>query len=145
MARLLIDNDQIAAEYFADARLVGLQCSLEPHQLAWYINRQFMFDFRYQCGSEILVTKKGRSLRYPVFLYREPHLQLTHYIYANQCDGEYLMVQLRHFDFLWLLKGDQHEDASVGILLNELKRLEQVQVVTELASDKIKDKTQLVL
>jgi hypothetical protein len=145
MAKLIIDNDLIAEEYFADARLVGIQCALAPHQLAWHINRQFLYDFRYQAGSEIMVTKKGRPLRYSVYQYEETHLQITHLVYANQYDGEYLLPELKHFDYIWLLKGEHVTEQWIVLLLNELKTVEQVQMVMELSSEKIKNKTRLVL
>jgi hypothetical protein len=145
MAKLIIDNDLIAEEYFADARLVGIQCPLEPHRLAWHINQLFLYDFRYQSGSEVLLTKKGRPLRYAVYQYEEKHLQITHLIYANQYDGEYLLPELKHFDYIWLLKGEQLYDNWIKLLLHEIKKIDHAQMVMELSSDKIKNKTRLVL
>jgi hypothetical protein len=145
LAKLIIDNDVIAEEYFSDARLLGIQCSLEPHQFIWHINRQFLYDFRYQSGSEIVVTKKKRPFRYPIFQCKEPGQELLHLIYANQFDGEYLLSELRYFDYLWLLKGEINNDNLPALLLSELKTITQVQLVTELSNDKIINKTQLVL
>ena len=145
MAKLIIDNDQIAEEYFADARLFGIQCALEPHQFIWHINRHFLYDFRYQAGSEILVKRKGRSFRYPIFQCKEPRQELQHIIYANQFDGEYLLAELKYFDYLWLIKGEQNDETLPDLILNELKNIKQVQLVTELTYEKIINKTQLVL
>jgi hypothetical protein len=145
LAKLIIDNDQIAEEYFADARLFGIQCPLEPHRFIWTINRQFLYDFRYQAGSEIKVKKKGRQFRYPIFQCKEPQLEVVHLIYANQFDGEYLLSELRYFDYLWLMKGELPGEELPGLILAELKTIEQVQLVTELSKEKIVNKTQLVL
>ncbi|CAN5435158.1 hypothetical protein BH10BAC3_BH10BAC3_07850 [soil metagenome] len=145
MAKLIIDNELIAEEYFSDARLLGIQCALEPHQFIWHINRQFLYDFRYQSGSEIVVTKKSRPFRYPIFQCKEPQQELLHIIYANQYDGEYLLSELRYFDYLWLIKGEMNDDSLPGLILNELKAIGHVQLVTELSNEKIINKTQLVL
>ena len=145
MAKLIIDNDLIAEEYFSDARLLGIQCALEPHQFIWHINRQFLYDFRYQSGSEIVVTKKKRPFRYPIFQCKEPQQELLHIIYANQYDGEYLLSELRYFDYIWLIKGEMNDDSLPELILNELKAIEQVQLVTALSNEKIINKTQLVL
>ena len=145
MAKLIIDNELIAEEYFSDARLLGIQCALEPHQFIWHINRQFLYDFRYQSGSEIVVTKKNRPFRYPIFQCKEPQQELVHIIYANQYDGEYLLSELRYFDYVWLIKGEMNDDSLTELILTELKAIEQVQLVTALSNEKIINKTQLVL
>lgn len=145
MAKLIIDNDQIAEEYFADARLFGIQCPLEPHRFAWLINRQFLYNFRYQAGAEIEVTKKGRTFRYCIFQCKEPQLEVMHFIYANHFDGEYLLSELRYFDYLWLMKGELPDEALPNLILNELKNIDHIQLVTELMKDKIVNKTQLVI
>jgi len=145
LAKLIIDNDQIAEEYFSDARLFGIQCPLEPHSFVWLINRQFLYDFRYQAGSEIEVKKKGRPFNYPIFQCKEPQQEIVHLIYANQHDGEYLLAELRYYDYLWLIKGELPGEELPRLILAELKNMEQVQLVTALSNEKIINKTQLVL
>jgi hypothetical protein len=66
-------------------------------------------------------------------------------IYANRHDGEYLLPELKHFDFLWLMKGELKDILLPEMLLSELKTLDQVQMVTILSNDKIINKTRLVL
>jgi hypothetical protein len=66
-------------------------------------------------------------------------------IYANRHDGEYLLPELKHFDFLWLMKGELKEILLPEMLLSELKTLDPVQMVTILSNDKIINKTRLVL
>lgn len=145
MAKLVINNDEIAEEFFEDARLLGIQCPQEPHRMVWLINRRFGYKFRYQAGSEILLTKKARKFSFPVFASDETNFALTHFIYANQHEGEYLLSELKHFDFLWLIKGDHPNNQLISLLQTELKNLESVQLVMELNSDKIVNKKNLVL
>lgn len=128
-----------------DARLLGIQCALEPQPLIWSVNRQFGYDFRYQHNAEISVRKNNRVFRYSVYQFNEPHLNITHYLYANHHDGEYLLPELKHFDFMWMVKGEAERDSLIPLIITELKKLEQVQMVTELAGDKIRNKLQLVL
>lgn len=145
MAKLTIDNDLIAAEYFSDVRLLGIQCPLDPQPLIWLVNQQFGYDFRYQVNAEIKVRKNKRLFRYAIYQFEEPHLNITHFLYTNHHDGEYLLPELRHFDFMWMVKGESERDSLVPLIITELKKLEQVQIVTELAGDKIRNKLQLVL
>ncbi len=145
MQKLIIDNDVIAEEFFEDVQLLlGIQTTLEPHQFVWLVNKHFLYDFRYQAESEIMVKKKSKHFKYPVFKCKEPHLEVAHYIYTNQHDGEYLLQEIKHLDYLWLLKGDRDEEL-IKLLLSEMKNFGQLHLVTELASEKIIHKQQLVL
>ncbi len=145
MAKLIIDNAQIAEEYFENALLLGIQCAAEPHKFVWLINKHFAFDFRYQPGSEIEMKKQGRNFKFPVFSFAETHLSVQHLIYTNQFDGEYLLPELKHTDFLWLVRSESSDVDFIQLLATEIKKVSQVQLVTLLSNDKIKNKQHLVL
>ncbi|RYF79018.1 MAG: IPExxxVDY family protein, partial [Chitinophagaceae bacterium] len=59
-------------------------------------------------------------------------------------DGEYLLPEFKHLDFLWLLKDDYVSDEFVGNLVYSLKSINGVQLVVELTNEKIKNKEHLV-
>lgn len=145
LSKLRIDNNVLAAEFFADASLLGIQCALEPHHFVWHVNRFFMYDFRYQSGSEIMVNKKNRKFSYPIFQCMEPGRELLHILYSNENDGEYLLPEMRHFDYLWLLKGELENDEVLLQILETIKNIEQVQMALQVPNDKILHKTQLVM
>jgi hypothetical protein len=145
LAKLVIDNAQIAEEYFEHAQLLGIQCAAEPHKFVWLINKHFAFDFRYQPGTEIEMKKQGRKFSFPVFGFDESHLSVQHLIYTNQFDGEYLLPELKHTDFLWLVRSESLDAAFMSLLAAEIKKVNQVQLVTLLSNDKIKNKQHLVL
>jgi hypothetical protein len=145
LAKLIIDNAQIAEEYFENALLLGIQCAAEPHKFVWLINKHFAFDFRYQPGSEIEMKKQGRNFKFPVFSFAETHLSVQHLIYTNQFDGEYLLPELKHTDFLWLVRSESSDVDFIQLLATEIKKVSQVQLVTLLSNDKIKNKQHLVL
>ncbi len=142
--KLSIDNDQIAEEYFSDAQLFGIQCSLEPSSFIWLINKKFLYQFRYQNDAEIVVNKRQRRFSYPVFQCQETAIQLTHIIYTNKHDGEYLLPELRHFDYIWLMKGELNQALAEQIMA-VLKSIPEIQIAALLAADKIRNKTQLVM
>lgn len=145
MAKLILDNDLIAEEYFINAQLLGIQCPVEPHKFIWLINKHFGYDFRYQAGSEIELNKKGRKFYFPVFNFDEIHLSVQHLIYTNQFDGEYLLPELKFTDFLWLVRSDNNDSAFMQLLANEIRQVSTVQLVTMLSNDKIKNKQHLIL
>lgn len=145
MGKLTINNSQLAEEYFEDAQLIGIQCPLEPQRLVWQINTQCQYDFVYQPASDITLTKKGSKFSYPVFVCYELRFAMQHILYTNQQRGEYLLPELKHFDFIWMLKTEQPIDNLVRLLTNELKTLEKVQLALEIDRSKIINKKHLVL
>jgi hypothetical protein len=69
---------------------------------------------------------------------------LFHYIYNNRFDGEYLLPEFKHLDFLWLMKGDVVSEDSLGEMINNIKAINGVQLVAELTNEKIRNKEHLV-
>jgi hypothetical protein len=70
---------------------------------------------------------------------------MIHYFYNNQCDGEYLLPEFKHLDFLWLMKGDEIGDEEFNSVIQAIKTLTAVQLVTEMTNEKIKNKQHLIL
>jgi hypothetical protein len=69
---------------------------------------------------------------------------LRHYLYNNQFDGEYLLPEFKHLDFLWLAKGDEVGDPEWTSLQQEIRKLGGVQLVMELATASIRNKQHLI-
>lgn len=146
MAKLLIDNQLIAEEYFSDVRLIGIQCGLPSYSFVNLLNNDLAFDFSLNIYTTIEVMKSRRKLSYNIYECNESNFELEHIIYINKYDGEYLMPELTHFDFLWMLKGESHTKQNIiQALIQYLNKLDQVSLVMELMRDKIKNKQTLVL
>jgi hypothetical protein len=79
-----------------------------------------------------------------VYEFGEPTGSLTHFIYNNQFDGEYLLPEFKHLDFLWLMKGDEVTDGSLQQTIYSIRAINGVQLVVELTNEKIKNKEHLV-
>lgn len=101
-------------------------------------------DFRINHEIEISLKKKKRDYYFSVFEYQEPLGSLSHYIYNNQFEGEYLLPEFRHLDFLWLMKDDIVTQASLQDLISSIRSITGVQLVVELTNEKIKNKEHLV-
>jgi hypothetical protein len=108
------------------------------------VNQVLQFDFRINNDLEIQLIKKQRRYYFSVFEYREPASSLVHYLYNNQFDGEYLLPEFRHLDYLWLLKGDTFPDDRLHELISSVKSIGVVQLVMELTNEKIKNKGHLI-
>jgi len=142
--KLKLDMNEMADDFFADTRLLGIVAPVKDYQLCWFINQLFRFQFRMNNEIEIELTKNLRKYFFPVYEYNEPNSSLVHYLYNNQDDGEYLLPEFKHLDFLWLMKGDLVENDSVNQMISSIKNIHLVQLVMELTNEKIKNKGHLI-
>jgi hypothetical protein len=142
--KLKLDIADLSDDFFEDARLLGIVAPARNYQFCWLVNRLLQFNFRINNDLEIQLTKKQRKYFFGVYQYAEPTGSLVHYVYNNHFDGEYLLPEFKHLDFLWLLKGDVVTDESLYQLIESLKTIHCVQLVSELTNEKIKHKTHLV-
>lgn len=134
----------LADDFFEDTRLMGIVAPMRDYQFCWQLNNVLRFSFRNNTDIEILLHKKDRQYFFNVFEYCEPNSSLAHYLYNNHYDGEYLLPEFRHLDFLWLLKGDRVDDSKMKTLIEVIGSITGVQIVTELACEKIKNKGHLI-
>jgi len=142
--KLKLDMEELTSEFFEDARLLGIVAPLKDYQLCWHLNNKLRFRFRNNNDIEIQLSKKKRTYFFCVYQYDEPNSSLIHYLYKNHFDGEYLLPEFRHLDFLWLMKGDAVSDEMLRELIHSIKTINSVQLVTELTNEKIKNKGNLV-
>jgi hypothetical protein len=89
-------------------------------------------------------VRKKRNYFFGVYEYAEPTRFLSHYVYNNQFDGEYLLPEFKHLDFLWLMKGDEVSNEALHETIQIIKSIHSVQLVLELTNEKIKNKENLV-
>lgn len=145
--KLKLDNDMIAEEFFENSHLLGIVAPVKDYFFTWQINQRLGFHFRLNNECEIQLRKRNRNYFFPVYSYPLAGCCITHYIYNNQHDGEYLLPEFKHLDFLWLIKGEQGEEIDhkeVTVVQQMVKLLPFVQLVNEMTNEKIKNKTHLV-
>ena len=142
--KLKIDNEALAEEFFEDSTLLGIVAPVKDYQFSWQLNQLLGLNFRVNNDIEIQLTKKKRSYFFSIYEYAIPSISLAHYLYNNQYDGEYLLPEFKHLDFLWLMKGDEVCDESLQETVQTIRSIQNVQLVTELAVKKITNKENLV-
>ncbi len=141
---LKLDIEELTNDFFEDARLLGIVAPVKNYQFCWQLNNLLRFDFRINNQIEIQLAKKQRSYFFCVYQFPEPNSSLVHYLYSNQFDGEYLLPEFRHLDFLWLLKGDYVDSSTLQELIQCIRVINGVQLVTELTQEKIRNKGHLI-
>ena len=142
--KLILDPRDLTDGFFEDTRLLGIMAPVKAYQFCWQLNNLMGIDFRINNDIEIQLTKKKRNYFFAVYEYGEEHTALVHYLYNNQFDGEYLLPEFKHLDFLWLLKGDEVKEDALQHLIESIRIIKGVQLVTELTNEKIKNKEHLV-
>ncbi len=142
--KLRIDNAAMLEDFFENTRLLGIVTSLEQYRLCWHLNQIFNFDLRINNNLEIQLKKNTRTYFYPIYQYGELSGTIKHYIYNNEDDGEYLLPEFKHINFLWLMKDDVMKDEEVAIFMKSIRTLLSVQLVVELTNEKIKNKQHLI-
>jgi hypothetical protein len=144
MKALKLDMDSMEGDFFNGSRLLGIVAPLKGYRFCWQLNRQMRLDFRITNQIEISMIRKKRQYYFTVYECPEPHNMITHYLYSNQNDGEYLLPEFRHLDFFWLLKGDEVTDARLNEMMDSIKTIMGVQLVTELTHTKIRHREHLI-
>jgi hypothetical protein len=142
--KLMLDTKDLTDGFFEETKLLGIMAPLKDYQFCWQLNKLLGIDFRINNELEIQLKKKNRSYFFSIYEYPEPSTCLKHYLYKNQNDGEYLLPEFKHLDFLWLLKDDFVSDEALQHLVQSIKSINGVQLVLELTNEKIKNKEHLV-
>jgi len=142
--KLVLDNKNLAEDFFEDTRLLGIMAPIKDYQLCWHLNNLMRIDFRINNEIEIQLSKRDRNYFFAVYEFSEPTGSLSHYLYNNRFDGEYLLPEFKHLDFLWLMKGDIVNEESLQQTINDIKEISGVQLLLELTNEKIRNKEHLV-
>ncbi|PSL49038.1 hypothetical protein CLV51_101368 [Chitinophaga niastensis] len=142
--KLKLDQDQLVEDFFESTHLIGIASSARDYQLCWHINRHLHTNFRVNNTLEITLTKKTRSFHFPVLEFHEPTNSVAHYFYNNHCQAEFLLPELKQIHFLWMIKGDYYQPDDVKKLLEELRRVPLVQLVSLLDIREVRNKMNLI-
>jgi hypothetical protein len=143
--KLKIDNESLAKEFFENSFLMGIVSPVKDYLFTWHVNQKLGFNFRLNNSLEIQLCKKKRNYFFSVYEFIEPGSTTFHLIYNNQNDGEYLLPEFKHLDFLWLIKSEEMDKKETHTLLQSIKHLPSVQLVNEMSNEKIKNKQHLIL
>jgi hypothetical protein len=141
--KLKLDNDAITDDFFTETRLLGIIAPIRNYQFCWQLNNLLGYNFRLNTDIDKQLHRKSRQYFFSVYQHHEDSF-LSYYLYHNHCDGEYLLPEFKHMDFLWLMKGDYVEDIKCASIVASVKSITSVQMVAELSYDKIKNKEHLV-
>ncbi|MCW3111996.1 MAG: hypothetical protein JWR18_392 [Segetibacter sp.] len=141
--KLILDNEAITDDFFSDTRLIGIMAPIKNYQFCWQLNNLLGFNFRLDTEIDKQLRRKNRQYFFSVYQHEENNF-LKYYLFHNHCDGEYLLPEFKHMDFMLLMKGDYVDEYKCSDIIATIKSMASVQMVTELTNEKIKNKEHLV-
>lgn len=142
--KLKLDLEDLTDDFFEETQLFGLVAPVKDYQFCRHLNHLLGFDFRVNNEIEIQLYKKNRNYYFSIYEFKQPNSSLSHFLYNNQFDGEYLLPEFKHLDYLWLLKGDVVSNEFLQNLMTDVRSITGVQLVVELTGEKIKNKGHLI-
>ena len=142
--KLRLNIEELNDDFFEETRLLGITAPIKNYQFCWQLNNLLGFNFRLNNDIEISLRKNNRNYHFSIYQSQEPTSFLSHYLYHNHCDGEYLLPEFKHMDFLWLMKDDVVDDDKCNWIKQSIKTINGVQLVAELTNEQIKTKGNMV-
>jgi len=92
---------------------------------------------------QIPMEKNKRSYSFTVYEYLDSISSKEHFLYSNKHEGEFLLPELQHLDFIWLVRDPFQNDEQISLMQQQIRSIPGVQLVTEVPHDKIKSKDNL--
>ena len=141
--KLRLDDNRMSDNFFEDTRILGIACTLKNYHFCWHVDRLLQIGFQTSVDLQIPMEKNRRSYSFTVYEYIPQIEQKEHFLYSNKHEGEFLLPELQHFDFIWLIRDPFHDESSFSRIQLMIKEIPGVQLVAEVAHDKIKSKDNL--
>ena len=144
VSKLKLNVDGIEDDFFTGTHLLGIMSLIKNYRFIWQVNNYTGFDLRLNADAEIQLKRKNRNYFFQVYQFCQTECELEHFVYFNQFEGEYLLPEFKHLDFLWLMRSNLNNEEEVTNLQTKLKAIESIQLVAELTHEKIKHKGNLI-
>jgi hypothetical protein len=141
--KLRLDDDKMSDHFFEDTRILGIVCTLKNYHFCWHIEKSLQIDFQTAPDLQIGMEKNRRSYSFTVYEFLHPISAKEHFLYSNKHEGEFLLPELQHLDFIWLVRDSFQDELYFHQLQQQLRSIPGVQLVTEVAHEKIKSKDNL--
>lgn len=144
---LKFDFGALEDDFFDNTHLLGIVAPLPDYQFCWHLNHILNLDFRKCTHVDIVIYRKSREYIFNVYEYQMPNSQIVHYLYNNKYEGEYLLPEFKNFDFVWLVKSDEDDFLQIDLpqVVESINQIPQVQLITEIPLEKVKNKSLLIL
>ncbi|SFV31626.1 IPExxxVDY family protein [Thermoflavifilum thermophilum] len=142
---LKLDEQQLVEQFFESTQLIGLLSDLPDYELCWHLNQDLNMNFRVNLDLEIAWKQNRRTYFFTVFEYLDTRLLNVHYLYNNHKQGMALLPEVKHLNYIWLIKGPYFTTNEREGLLLDLKQLPYIRMAVELSQQELKNRRNLIL
>jgi hypothetical protein len=125
-----------------DFLLLGIVSQEKAHRLVWFINKELGYNFSH-AGQLVLYDNDQPSAEFTRYDFTDEINHLEFFLIENKDESNYLLPELRHVDYFMMIKGAL-DFLDVKQLIDHMKPLEPVQLVTEIDHHKLKSKQNLI-
>lgn len=147
--KLVLDGTHFSENFYSESKLIGIVTSYKNYKFCWQLDKYLGLRFKLNNLLEIQLkkTKKGiaRDYFFQVYQFKNILTNLDLLIYHNQFNGEYLLPEYKHIDFIWMMKGDVMNNPLIEPLLQRVKQLDGLQLLVEINSSKLIHKEHLFI
>ncbi len=146
----VLDNTETEHMFFKEALVIGIVAPVKDYKFCWFINTNTSLDFRKTQEQALHLRKQKADTAYREYVFSvyecdDPIHGHQHILYANTCDGEYLLPELKNFDFIWLIQGVDVVHYKGNDVVELLKGLSVVQLCTIISPKLITHKSHLII
>jgi len=134
----------IHEEFFGQAALIGMASSRQIYSLCNQFNRAFDMQFTRVPYMDIRIMRNKEEFIFPVYCHMVPDTEYHYYLYKLRLEEANLLPALRNIDYIWLVNGDTPQD-DASRLITQLRTFPDIQFVSLLQADKLKDAENLIL
>lgn len=146
-----------------DNTILGISCHLADYRFVHFLNKLKNFNFirlgdleynntqprtlvdNLSEGKKILnnqiideyslfeIGKKEKIIRFPLYLFDDKDNYISYFFISNRCEGELLIQELKHFDYLLILTNKLSYEKLIFFKEN-LKSIQSILTLTEVHS-----------
>ena len=142
---LKLDEQQLVEQFFESTQLIGIVSDLPDYQLCWHLNQDLNMDFRVNHDLEIAWKQNRRTYYFTLFEYLDTRLLNLHYLYNNHKQGIALLPEVKHLNYIWLIKGTNFTTNDREDLLITLKQFPYIRMAVVLFQEELKNRCNLIL
>lgn len=138
-------NIKLKTDYYFDFELLGFVAPMKEYKLGWLLNHVDELDLVKE--EDIKITLSNDFILRISNLQQETEFQkaylLTNKLVAGFTYNQYLLPELKQFDFLLKVKHEIETDWAKG-LLDQIKKMNAIEYVVQIDLEKIKNKENLL-
>lgn len=137
MAKFHLDND-----FDYDLLLIGISSHARDYRLCWAINSGLQLQLAKVDKGLVPPSGKNEPVEFALFEFDDEESRITWALIANKSKNAYLVPELKHADYLFMLRNNTSVDLQK--LLEQVRSCDQVLTAFEIKADELKSRDNLI-